>query len=140
MARSYSKIFAILKQINAAGIPLTKEELVSDFTNNRTASLSDLSVNELGQLEANLIAMAPNKQKPNNYATDGRDKQRKGIIAIFKSIGRSTEDAISWAEKYGVKDIKRKFNDYSSQELYVLLRNAETVRADFLKSINKKLI
>jgi len=132
----YSNIYAIISQINDSGCAITKEELVSNFTNRRTTHLSDLTYTELHDFEISLSRLSP---RTNQYANPELDNCRKAIIAQFKSIGRTTEAAIAWAEKYGVNGIKRRFNDYTGQELYILIKNAEKVKMDFIKSANKKL-
>jgi hypothetical protein len=135
----YAKIFAIITQINKAGGAVTKERLARDFSNGRTTSLSDLSVEEFQELESALVKMAPGKPAPIDYSSDKLDKSRKAIIAQFRSIGRTAEQAISWAESKGVFGNKRKFNDYTGQELHQLIKNAEKVKTGFIKSANKKL-
>jgi len=167
----YARFFAILRQVNANGLELTKEQAVFDFTNKRTNSLSSLSPMEVRALERSLSemlikevsrlfaeaasparAMSPalmgtgaarlaTQKRPvsiNKPVHDPvRDKMRKAIISQFKAIGKTTNHAIAWAEKYGVGGEKRLFNDYSEQELYQLIRNAEKMKSDFINSLNK---
>lgn len=143
MKNKYAKVFAIVSQINKAGGVVTYQELVWNFTENRasgrTTSLSDLNQWELQEFERSLAAAAPNNLAANDYASDPLDRARKAVIAIFKSVGRSTQDAIAWAEKYGVKGKKKKFNDYNGQELWMLIQNAEKMKSSFILSVNKKL-
>lgn len=133
----YARFFALLKQVNLNGVPYSKEEAVSDFTNRRTESLSDLSSWELQQLERTLSAMTATKTGTVPEGDEKRDKMRKGIIAIFKSIGRTSQDAITWAETKGVYRKKKAFNDYTGRELWQLIRNAEKMKKDFIQSVNK---
>lgn len=139
MSNKYSKIFAIITQINRAGGSVTKEELVSEFSHGRTTSLNDLSFSEFQQFERNLVKMAPNRQSSRDFAKDPLDKSRKAIIAQFKSIGRSAEQAIHWAETRGVFGVKKRFNEYTGQELHQLIKNAEKVKADFIRAASRKL-
>lgn len=139
MRNKYARVFAIISQINKAGGAVTDKILVSDFTEGRATSLKDLTDGEFQEFERNLVKMAPNKLDANAYKYDPLDRSRKAIIAQFKSIGRTAEDAIAWAEKYGVKNQKKKFNEYTGQELFVLIKSAEKVKQDFIKSVNKKL-
>ncbi len=140
MKGKYSRFFALITQANAGGASLTKEQLVKDFTNGKTESLSDLQEYEFQELERNLQKLVPAKKAiPIAYVNDAANQTRRAIIAQFRSIGRTPANAIEWAEKYGVKGNKRKFNEYTGQELYVLLQNAKKVKGDFIKSINKKL-
>lgn len=134
MARNYSQVFVLLVQINKGGMELTKEEAVKEFTNSDNGSLSDLTDTELDEFKQYLQLMVPKT----DYKSDKLDATRKAIISQFKSIGKTTQDAIIWAEKYGVFGNKRSFNDYDGQELYQLLQNAKNVRADTIKSVTKQ--
>lgn len=134
----YSRFFAILKQVNANGMPLTKEQAVSDFTDKRTESLSSLSIIELSGLEQQLSSLisANNLRLP--PIDPVADNLRKGIISQFLSIGRDVQAAKDWAEKYGVQGVKRLFNDYTNQELYLLFQNAKKMKKDHIKAINRR--
>jgi DNA modification methylase len=140
MAHNYSRFFSLIKQINSTGVALTKEEVIEDFTNGKTTSLKALKHFELQELERQLIARLNNTKTAKDFKSDPRDAQRKAIISQFKSIGRTAKDAIAWAEKYGVNGIKKMFNDYDASELFILTKNAEKVKSDFIKSVNKKLL
>ncbi len=144
----YATFFAILKQINATGAGRTKEDIVKEFTNERTASLSDLSATELGLLEKSMSSMVSgNRYKAPVQTIFGsslkekqNDKKRKKIIAIFKSIGSDVKGAKAWAEKYGVDGIKLPFNDYSGKHLSKLIASAEKVKESHINSVNKQLL
>jgi len=134
----YARFFAILKQINANGEALTKEEAVNRYTGGSTGSLSSLSPVELAGLERSLAALVKNRSNgPQQPIDQVADRLRKGIISQFLSIGRTAADAKAWAEKYGVRGNKRKFNDYDHQELYMLFQNAKKVKLDYIKSFNR---
>ena len=78
-----------------------------------------------------MAAATPPPPKANTWQYPGGEKannMRRGIIAIFKNTGRSTAQAIAWAEKQGVHGQKKAFNDYTTGELYVLLGLAEKIR------------
>lgn len=139
MARNkYARFFAILTDAKKRGLQMSHKEVVSDFTNGRTNSLNDLSAYELQTLERDLMRFNGNKgQAP--AGDQKRDQMRKAIISQFLSIGRSTQDAIDWAQKYGVFGRKRMFNDYTEQELYQLIKNAEKMKQDHIRSVSKKL-
>lgn len=140
MANNYSRFFAVIKQINSQGGHLSKEQAVSEFTQGRTDKLGDLSLGEFQELERSLIRLAgTSKPSAAKYKDDPLDKARKAIIAHFKSIGRTTEDAITWAEKYGVNGVKKRFNDYNGQELWQLVQNSKKVKSDFIIAANRKL-
>ena len=141
MKNKYARVFSIINQINTTGGNVSHKGLVYDFTGGRTENIKELSDAEFREFEDNLINMSPNKKAKLAvaYQCDPLDPTRKAIIAIFKSIGRSVDDAKVWAEKYGVFGVKKPFNEYNGQELYQLIRNAEKMKTDFIKSTNKKL-
>lgn len=139
MRTKYSRFYAVIAQINRAGGNLNKEDLVLTFTQGRTDKLTDLSIQEFQELERRLLISTNLRPSKIDYINDPLDKTRKAIISQFKSIGRTAQNAIAWAEKYGVNGVKRKFNDYTGQELFKLLLNAKKVKEDYIKSINKKL-
>lgn len=133
----YTKFFAAYNSSVKRGNPNSKEEVVSQFTDKRTSSLKDLSEFELQELTRNLNGLsATHKWKPPDVEAD---KMRKSIIAIFKNTGRTVDDAKNWAEKQGVNGVKKSFNKYTKQELFVLIRVAEKVKMDQDAAIRKKL-
>lgn len=126
----YTPVFSAIKRLAQAGHRTSKEELVFEFTGGRTKSLRDLDNDELAALVLKL----------NNIVGNPKDDAiRKGIISQFKSTGRSTRDAINWAENNGVGGIKKNFNSYTTSELMKLLKVAKKVRSDFYKAVNKRL-
>lgn len=132
----YSRFFACYAASVRAGNPLSKDEIVYNFTQQRTRHLSDLSLKELDALCASLNQASGASYKPKD---DKADKMRKSIIAIFKSMGKDVSAAKSWAEKQGVNGDKKPFNQYSTQELFVLIKVAEKVRYDFQLAIRKSI-
>lgn len=119
------------------GLTLTKEDAVRNFTKGRTESLGSLSFWELQELERELSSMTVKKEL-HIPGGDKCDSKRKKIISQFRSIGRTAQDAKDWAEKYGVFGIKKPFNEYDLKELNQLARNAEQMKLDAIKSVNKK--
>jgi hypothetical protein len=89
---------------------------VFDFTNGKHTSLSSLSYADFQEFERQIIKKSPSAFTSEQYINDKADKLRKAIIAIFKSIGRTTNDAIAWAENYGVHGQKKGFNHYNKSE------------------------
>jgi hypothetical protein len=124
----YTPVFTSITRFAKSGYRITKEELVFDFTNGRTKSLRALDDDELKALILKLSVLTGD---PKN------DAIRKAIISQFKSIGRTVEHAISWAEKYGVNGAKKRFNAYDTNELMLLLQNAKKVKGDFTKAVLK---
>lgn len=131
----YAAFFAALKASQAAGNPCTKEEVVREFTDGFKESLRELSDIELNELVRRLTALNPQPSALDPKA----DKMRKAIIAIFRSMGRTVDNAKAWAEKQGAFKNKRPFNEYSAQELHVLIRLAEKVKSDHLAAQRKTI-
>jgi len=138
MANKYASFFAAYNASVKRGNPLSKEEVISDFTSGQTTSLKDLSWHELNELVTKLNYTSGNTTPAPKYNTI-EDRMRKAIIAIFHRMDRSPEDAKAWAEKQGAKGNKRKFNDYSTQELYVLIGVAEIILSDWQKGIRRRM-
>lgn len=142
MKNQYSSFFLALKKLPG----LSKEEAVYDFTQGRTRSLRKLDHWEVQELTRRLNDLTPGPSpkregSPTAQHPGGEkaDKMRKAIIAIFRKMGRTVADAIAWAEKQGVKGVKKKFNDYTTQELYVLIGIAEKILTDWEKGIRKQI-
>ncbi len=134
MKNRYASFFGAFNDSVKRGNPNTKEEQVKEFTKGRTDSLKDLTDWELQELTRLLRIVAPQP-----IVDDKSDRMRKAIIAIFKSMNRQTADAINWAEKQGVRGVKKPFNDYTTGDLFVLINIAEKVKMDWQKSIRKKI-
>jgi len=134
MKNKYSPFFAAYNTSVKRGNPSTKEDTIKDFTNGRTASLKELTDWELQELTRRLNVFAP------NLWGGKADSMRKAIIAIFKSMEKTTEQAKAWAEKQGAKGNKKQFNHYTTGELYVLIQIAEKIKKDWLKNLRKSLI
>lgn len=137
MKKTYASFFAVYKRSQELGNPLTRQEVVLEFTGGRTDSLRELKETELKQLVAQMQRNNGDTYQPKK--DDKADQMRKAIIAIFRSMGRSVSEAKSWSEKQGVRGVKKGFNAYSTQELYVLITIAEKVRADYEKAVRKGL-
>lgn len=146
MNNQYAAFFAALKTSRKMGNSLSRAELVSQFTEGRTASLKELDAWELNEITIRLnhlnLGSSIGQLKPQATvasAASKSDRMRKAIIAIFHKMDRPPAAAIAWAEKQGVKGVKKRFNDYSNQELYQLILVSEKVLKDYLKAIRKKL-
>ncbi len=129
----FSKIFALISSINKAGGKLDRKDFIRDFSMGKTDSLNVLSDPELKQMENALQAMAPKQVVTDPQA----DRCRKAIIAIYKSMGKTTAHAITWAENNGTGGVKKPFNDYTVAELMKLIRVAERIKASYIKKVNK---
>jgi len=134
MKNKYSPFFAAYNASVKAGNPNTKEEVIQSFTEGRTKSLKDLDIRELQELIRSLQRITPS-----NWENDKADRMRKAIMAIFHSMGKPVETAIAWAEKQGVKGVKKPFNEYTTGELFVLIAVAEKIKSDFNKGIRKQV-
>jgi hypothetical protein len=136
MRNKYSQFFAAFNTSVKRGNPYSKEEQIKIFTNSRTSSLKDLSDWELQELTRSLQVSSPVTPSGDGGKAD---KMRKAIIAIFRSMNRTVDDAKAWAEKQGVRGEKKPFNDYTPGELYVLIGIAEKIKQDWMKSIRKQV-
>ncbi len=123
----YAATFALIKHIQQFDPEYTSVEAVRAFTDGKHTSLRDVADNQIYYLNQMLqqVAATPSKPKENAYAADPRDKQRKAIIAIFRSNGKTVQDAKAFCETNGVFGVKRGFNEYSGQELFQLARISE---------------
>lgn len=141
MANHYAAFYAAYSESVKAGSPLSKEEVVSDFTQGRTTSLKELSGQELEAIVVRLNEFSRFKPKAQAKQTENPkgDSMRKSIIAIFYKMNKTPAQAKDWAEKQGVRGIKRSFNDYTNSELFTLIRVAEKVLFDWQSSIRKKM-
>ncbi|MFC4262445.1 hypothetical protein ACFOWM_06135 [Ferruginibacter yonginensis] len=135
----YAAFYAAYNKTLAQGNTLTKQEVVLDFTQNRTKSLQDLEDDELQLLVKHLNQSAGSfYKKPTEPAEVEKDNLRKAIISQFHQMYRTPSNAIAWAEKYGVNGSKKRFNDYDAKELMLLLQNAKKVKEDWQTAISKK--
>ncbi|HMR84803.1 MAG TPA: hypothetical protein PKE30_16775 [Niabella sp.] len=137
MKNKYAAFYGVYNASQKAGNPYSKEEVILNFTNNRTSSLRELDQAELNDLCRNLAALSNKTAHPE--AGSKSDTMRKAIIAIFKSMERTTQEAIKWAEGQGVKGVKKSFNDYTPGELYVLIGIAEKAKTSWMKGIRKRI-
>lgn len=102
--------------------------LCKQFSRGRTEFLGELTARELGELNAFFASFLRKEQARKHQQ---KDKLRKSIIAVAYDMGRDVDFAKGWCEKYGTKGQKRKFNEYSEQELYALLQKLEKVRDSY---------
>lgn len=121
----YATVFALIKHIQQFDKEYSSETAVSDFTNGASKSLRDIPDNQLPYLVEMLKRVSTSPTQPKSYQDDPRDKQRKAIIAIFKSHNKTVDDAKAWVKRQGVKGVHKEFNDYNGQELFTLTRQAE---------------
>lgn len=136
----YSGFFAAYNASVKNGNPTTKEEMLLDFTNDRTSSLKELTDAELEEITKRIKSLSGLTYISNVIETNPTgDKMRKSIISIFKKMNCNTKEAIEWAEKQGVKGVKKPFNDYTNGELFVLIRVAEKVLSDWQIAIRKRI-
>lgn len=135
----YAAFYAAYNASVAAGNPLSKEELVLDFTQGSTSSLKELSSAELDGLVARLNQLNRSGQAPYKPHSDKADSMRKSIIALFYKMNKTPAQAKAWAEKQGVRGVKKKFNHYTNGELFTLIRIAEKICSEWQSGIRKRL-
>ncbi len=136
----YASFYGAFNNSLKHGNPMSKEETVLEFTDQRTKSLQDLTDTELATLVANLNQMTGARYIPDSPEEKEKDSLRKAIISQFLGIYRTAAAAIAWAEKYGVNGKKKRFNDYDKGELFLLLQNAKKVASDWQISMRKNAI
>ncbi len=136
----YASFYGAYNNSLQNGNTMSKEEVVQDFTAQRTKSLQDLSDIELKELVGNLNKLAGAVYIPTSLEEMDKDKMRKAIIAQFHLMYRTPAHAIAWAEKYGVFGKKKKFNDYDKKDLRQLIKNAEQVVEDWRNALRKKVL
>ncbi len=136
MKNKYSSFFTALKRHPH----LSKEQAVQDFTKGRTSSLKALDYWELQELVRGLNNVGvPQKPVQKEYAGGEKaNRMRRAIIAIFRNMDKQPADAILWAEKQGAKGQKKRFNDYTTGELHILIDVAEKVQRDWEAGIRKR--
>jgi hypothetical protein len=136
MARTYGQLFAILKKLG-----LDYKDIVAEFTNGRTESLSSLSDGEYKEL---LLRMQRyNKYDPNEPA----NRKRRKIIAIARQMRwvkpspNSNNDLVAdmkriddWCIKYG--KFHKKLNDHTVDELNILVTIFEKSLLSYLSSLH----
>lgn len=118
--------------LSSTGLMAQKADLVSGMTQHRTESSREMTDAEAREL----IQYLQGEQDRSKLACD---KKRKKLIALAYSIGENPHFVIGWAEKYGVNNVKRKFNDYDKQELHLLIDKFQrTVIENRIKNSHKQ--
>jgi hypothetical protein len=138
-----------------------KEDLVASFTENRTTKSSELSVDEAQHLITHLKSLTPNpspekgegnkrltKDAQKSADAEKTNKQRRKLIALAWQMNwtctkvnanGSTYTACDmnrvngWCSNYGY--LKKPLNDYTLDELPLLLTQFEKAYNDYLKAV-----
>jgi hypothetical protein len=143
------------------GNPLSREEVVSDFTNGETSSLRNLSDWDIQELTRRLNSLngslTPNPSPTGRGVNDPRVKMQRKIIAMAHEIGWNLHPASpqpssngegatrlkidmqklnAWCEKHGY--LHKKFNDYTYNELPRLIAQFEQAYKFYLEKLNSK--
>jgi hypothetical protein len=112
----YKQFYAILKTLNGRGIDLSKDELVSDYTNGRTKSLKEMTPYEYKQMIINLNSFVSNSDALKE------DKMRKKILSIAHELNWTLPNGKidwpklnAWLLKYGY--LHKELNRYKLSEL-----------------------
>jgi deoxycytidylate deaminase len=130
---SYSHYFALEKKLRTMGMRIEREELISEFTNNRTSSLKELTACEYEHMIRNLNNMVQKQ----NVADKMNTMRRKVIACLAKSgyvdsTGRSDMKRINqWCVTHG--HAHKTLNEYDGVELQKLIIQAESLYDKFLK-------
>lgn len=150
----YSTYFALEKNMKLSGQKTNRHELISAFTNHRKHSLSDLTDWEYKEfvnwLKRTFPAANSNKNSEKKQApivseaeakeADRKNKMRRKIIHIFHKMDYKKPDGSadmqhinSWAINYG--HAHKNLNDYTYNELCVLVTQAEKLYNSFIKTV-----
>lgn len=116
MYRNYKQVYAILKSIG-----LTKEEMVLEFTEGKSDSLSSLTDREFKELTIRLRQFQP---IPNGWKPKAGDAQRKKMIGLARSMhwGKDTIAIMERLDDWCLKQkFKKKLNDHTVSELGTIL-------------------
>lgn len=105
MRRDYKTFFAICKAIGRE-----KEDVVLEFTDGRTNSLSALNDGEFKELMIQLRRLQPT---PKTWTAPPGDAQRKKMIGIARNMqwGRDTIEIVRRLDEWCVQTFKMKMND-----------------------------
>lgn len=123
------------KLLTATNLMSQKEVLVSSHTGGRTSSSAEMDNYEAQSLISTLknIDTRSNIEHQNMKISDAqyernlREKRRRTLIAMSYSINENVDFVKQWCEKYGVNDVKKKFNDYNSVQLRMLIEKFKKV-------------
>jgi hypothetical protein len=136
----YTPFFAAFNAAQKRGNPLTKEDVISQFTGGRTTSLKQLDTAELNELTLSLNRISGFQARRPNTHHDPTDKQRKAIIAIAHKMGWQTPSGKAdirringWCVTFG--KFKKPLNDHTAPELPELVTQFDKVYQSFLKGI-----
>lgn len=111
-----------------------KESIVLEISNGRVKSSKDLTDVEVKTYLDKLQKPRTNK----NWTPKGGkgcDTMRKKVIAIFKGMGGTVEDAKSFAEN--MKGMNKKFNDLNTKELKIVIAAAEQKKTKNIQNFNQ---
>lgn len=132
MKRNYSTLFAICKAIGR-----DKDDVVLEFTDGRTGSLTELSDGEYRELMIRLRRLQPT---PKAWEPKPGDAQRKKMIGIARSMqwGRSTMEVIGRLDEWCIKSFGAKMNDLDLATLGKAVTIFESkVYTGYLKGLKK---
>lgn len=105
------------RELHNRGLRSQKENIVYGLSGDRTFSASQLTDEE--------ILSFINQPKSSDEVDC--DRLRKRLIAMSYSIGESVDFVAQWTEKYGIRNTKKKFNDYNKTELIGLVAKFKNV-------------
>jgi hypothetical protein len=98
-----------------------KAEIVEAISNGRCSSSKDLT-----DKEVITYLNEKNNKKEQEWSPKGGDacnQKRRKIIALFKSMGKTVQDAKSYCEN--LRGFSKSFNDYNSKELSQIISIVE---------------
>lgn len=145
----FSHYFALESEIKKQSRgTVERTELISDFTDGKKEHLSDLSPTEYKEflnwikMAFKLNSNAPSKRKADDWQNTRENRMRRKIIALFKQMsytlpnGNADMEAINaWCIHYG--KIKKPLNDYTKDELVIIISQVEIILKKFTQSVTK---
>ena len=122
--------------LSSAGLSEHKESLVLGASDQRTGHSSELTDREADALISYLETQTRKREIPGGPAAE---RLRKRLIAIGHNIGKHPNAVKNWCEKQGAFGNKKKFNDYTPQELRCLAEIYEKVVVFEIHKAQKQL-
>jgi hypothetical protein len=123
--KKYSKYFAIEKKLKASGMSVDRADLIADFTEGRTDSLTGLSETDYREFTNHLSKVLSGQ----TFTPPKGERMRKKVIAILCQCGYVKNEKADmprineWCKKHGHKHVE--LNAYKLKELTQLVYQAE---------------
>lgn len=140
----FAKYFGIEKALNSLGADITRDEMVSTFTNGKKTGLSSLTYFEYNEftnwMQEKLNSAKGTVSKPKKEFDVHANNMRRKIIALFAQMGYKTPDGKSDMERINAWCIKysqyhKTLSEYSINQLPQLVTQVEKVYQSFINNL-----